>query len=1098
MAPSETAPSTTSDPVDLTSTPQSLARAVYARRAEYVRPHRIRVKIGTWNVAACPGTDKDLASWFVDGYGLDASLSRLNVADNNTVETAPVPTTTSADGNDTKKAADDTRQDESDDKTKHAADDTIQEKPDDKTKKDDGDNTKQASKDEENSSSDSPAKEPDAPVHATLPDSTPAAKPDDVHLVGGDKIGLYILGLQEIVDLNMARDYMNRMYSDPGPMQKWKDALEAAMPEGYQLVAAEQMSGLLLLAYASPEIAPTISNVSTVSVGTGLFGYLGNKGAVTTRMLLGETTRMVFVNCHLASGPEQTYLDRRLWDIGQILSRTQFEPINLAGENDAEPEKIGDEDFAFWLGDLNFRVDGLPGNDIRRLLLLHTRGEYDLDKKGRKVIAGEEVLVVKNSKSKKGEDSDDDTSTIDTTLSSEPSFDDSESSLPDPDEFMPDPSDDPASLQATLDSLLPHDQLRRIIREKKAFHDGWREGPITFLPSYKYDVGTVSLFDSSEKQRAPSWCDRILYRTRKDREEYEQKVKDSEEAKKRDEQMTAQGLDHATDDESVLFDYDPDADGEEPPTGEAGLDYDEYDEDENEPEDVVTKEGFTDRIQLDIYTSHQRIISSDHKPIISVFTLDYDAVVPELKAKVHAEVAKELDRAENEGRPLITVVLDNHDLEAKGESGPMDLGEAVDFGDVGYRSRHTATLTIANTGRVPAKFSFVEKPTIEDDSDSSGPPAWLSTSFKRTEVENDEEPHILGSEVTLEPGETVSGVLEVFVSDISHVRALNDGRSALEDILVLRVEDGRDHFIPVRASWLPTCFGRSIDELIRIPDGGIQKFVRSRVSNGSGSIPYDLDVRCAAPKELFKLTEAVEVMISRAIADANMIEEHLIPGDKPGWPFDETAWLFNDKENRDSQVLALIEALDTDQPLIDVLPVETPSLYRAEVIAEVLLLFLSGLTDGIITAALWAKIEVAIPHLGAVTARSSVEIEDDKTSVLDILATAPNHNIAFVFLTATLSKVVSELAPISRSEVEALTMQKPNRRSLSFRRLTGGNAAAEAALARRRARERRVAEVCGKAVCRVGLPAKDKERKAVEEKVRGVLEIFVRRPLEDG
>uniref|UniRef100_L2GDX6 Phosphatase family protein n=1 Tax=Colletotrichum fructicola (strain Nara gc5) TaxID=1213859 RepID=L2GDX6_COLFN len=1046
MAPSDTIPSTTSDPVDLTSTPQSLARAVFARRAEYVRPHRIRVKIGTWNVAACPGTDKDLASWFVGGYGLDAALSRLNVGDGETVETnPPIPPTPTLD-------------------TKLAAED-------------DNDVAESSSN-------------PKSPTASCGYGHTAGRR------VGGDKIGLYVLGLQEIVDLNMARDYMNRMYSDPGPINKWKDALEAAMPPG-ELVAAEQMSGLCLLAYASPEVAPTISNVSTVSVGTGLFGYLGNKGAVTTRMLLGETTRMVFVNCHLASGAEQTYLDRRLWDFGQIMSRTQFDPINLAGENDAEPEKIGDEDFAFWLGDLNFRVDGLPGNDIRRLLLLHTRGEYDLDKRGRKVIAGGEVLVVKSSKSGKAEDSDDDTSTIETTLSSEPSEHDSASSLPDPDEFLPDPSDDPASLQATLDSLLPHDQLRRIIQEKKAFHDGWREGPITFLPSYKYDVGTISLFDSSEKQRAPSWCDRILYRTRKDREEYEQQVKDAEEAKKKDEEMTAQGLDHATDDESVLFDYDPDADGEEPPpTGEAGVDYDEYDEDDNEPEEVVTKEGFTDRIQLDIYTSHQRIISSDHKPIISVFTLDYDAVVPDLKAKVHAEVAKELDRAENEGRPLITVILDNHDLQAKDETGAVDIGEAVDFGDIGYRSRHTATLTLANTGRVPAKFAFVETPTIEDDSDSSSPPSWLRTSFKRADVEDGEQPD-LGSEVTLEPGETISAVLEVHVNDMSHVRALNDGRSSLEDILVLRVEDGRDHFIPVRASWLPTCFGRSIDELIRIPDGGIRKFVRSRVPNGSGSIPYDLDVRCAAPKELFKLTEAVEVMTSRAIADANMIEEHLIPGDKPGWPFDDTAWLFKDRDARDAQVLALIEALDTDQPLVDALPVETPSLHRLEVIAEVLLLFLSGLTDGIITASLWAKIEVAIPQV-ATTSRPAPEIEDDKTAVLDILATAPNHNIAFVFLTATLSKVVSELAPISRSEAEALTMPKPNRRSLSFRRLTGGNAAAEAALARRRTRERRVAEVCGRAVCRVGVPAAAKERKAVEERVRGVLEIFVRRPLEEG
>ncbi|WYZ46722.1 hypothetical protein EsH8_IX_000947 [Colletotrichum jinshuiense] len=1022
MAHSETVPSTTSEPVDLTSTPHSLARAVYARRAEYVRPHRIRVKIGTWNVAACPGTDKDLASWFVGGYGIDTSLSKLNVSDHDTVETNPPP-----------------------------------------------DNKKGSADDDPNAS---------------------------VHLVGGDKIGLYVLGLQEIVDLNMARDYMTRMSSDPAPMQKWKEALENAMPEGYELVAAEQMSGLLMLAYASPEVAPTVSNVSTVSVGTGLFGYLGNKGAVTTRMLLGETTRMVFVNCHLASGAEQTYLDRRLWDVGQILTRTQFESINLAGENDAETEKIGDEDFAFWLGDLNFRVDGLPGNDIRHLLQLHTRGEYDLDKKGRKVIAGGEVLVVKNSKEY---DSDDDTSTIDTTLSSEPSFDGSTSPLPDPDDFLPDPSDDPASLQATLDSLLPHDQLRRIIREKKAFHDGWREGPITFLPSYKYDVGTISLFDSSEKQRAPSWCDRILYRTRKDREAYEQKVKDTEEAKKKDEEMTARGIDHATDDDDVLFSYDPDADGEELPTGEAGVDYDEYEEDDNEPEEVVTKEGFTDRIQLDIYTSHQRIISSDHKPIISIFTLDYDAVVPELKAKIHAEVAKELDRAENEGRPLITIILDNPDAHAKGDNTQADLGEAVDFGDIGYRSKHTASLTIANTGRVPAKFTFVEKPTIEDDSDAPSPPAWLSTSFKRTDVEIDgEEPPDLGNEVTLEPGETVSSVLEIYVSDISHARALNDGRASLEDILVLRVEDGRDHFIPVSATWLPTCFGRSIDELIRIPDGGIRAFIKSRAEKGSNSIPYDLEVHCAAPKELFKLTEAIEVMTARALADANMIEEHAVPLDKPGWPFDETAWLFNDKEFRDSQVVALIEALDNDKPLIDALPVETPSLHRLEVISEVLLLFLSGLTDGIITAALWAKIELAIPHLSYATTRSSSEVEDDKTAVLDILATAPNHNIAFVFLTATLSKVVSELAPISKAEAEALTVQKPNRRSLSFRRLTGGNAAAEAALARRRARERRVGEVFGKAVCRVGSPVKDKERKAIEEKMRGALEIFVRRPLEEG
>lgn len=46
-----------------------------------------------------------------------------------------------------------------------------------------------------------------------------------------------------------------------------------------------------------------------------------------------------------------------------------------------------------------------------------------------------------------------------------------------------------------------------------------------------------------------------------------------------------------------------------------------------------------------------RVLSSDHKPLDAVFKLQYDAVVPELKTAIHGEVAREIDRQENEGRP---------------------------------------------------------------------------------------------------------------------------------------------------------------------------------------------------------------------------------------------------------------------------------------------------------------------------------------------------------------------------------------------------------------------------------------------------------------
>jgi phosphatidylinositol-bisphosphatase len=41
----------------------------------------------------------------------------------------------------------------------------------------------------------------------------------------------------------------------------------------------------------------------------------------------------------------------------------------------------------------------------------------------------------------------------------------------------------------------------------------FEEGPITFPPTYKYDPGTQQ-FDTSHKQRAPAYTDRILFKSK--------------------------------------------------------------------------------------------------------------------------------------------------------------------------------------------------------------------------------------------------------------------------------------------------------------------------------------------------------------------------------------------------------------------------------------------------------------------------------------------------------------------------------------------------------------------------------------------------------
>ncbi|RAL60781.1 hypothetical protein DID88_009886 [Monilinia fructigena] len=974
----------------MTSSPQSLSKAVYARRDQYTRPQKIKIKIGCWNVAACPGTEKDLAGCQAKIESIDEQESR-------------------------------------------------------------------------------PKKK-----ESTIPLG------DEGVITGGEDIGLYVLGLQEVVELTSAREYIGKVYSNNDPVTTWRKALSTALPEGYTLVAEQQLSGLLMFIFASPTVAPTISSISTVSVGTGFMGYLGNKGAVTTRIVLGETTRLVFVNSHLASGMDKAHLERRIWDVSQILQRTHFDPISRGGVLDDAQESIGDEDFAFWFGDLNFRLEGLPGDDIRRLLMLHTKGEYDIGSQSRKKIddeidAGDGPIVIRSI------DSDDESEEeeIRKTSSTFDHNDDSSTvtTLPDPDEFIQDPSQDPTSLQATIDSLLPHDQLRHVQKAQKAFHDGWREGPITFLPT-------------------------ILFRTRRDKFIFDAKMNEEALARRKDEEMRAQGMDHATDDEDVLFSYDPDEDGEQQNIPSKSDDYDEYDEydemEENEAAPVVTKDGFVDRINLDVYTSHQRVLSSDHKPLDAVFTLEYDAVVPELKSKVQQEVARDLDRAENEARPGITIVVD-HSQDADGSKGDdksrkksNDGNGVVDFGDVEFDHRKSRNLTIANTSQVTSTFAFVDRPGVEVQEDRIAPP-WLSVCFAGFSMDEDDRAlKELKREITLEPGDTINATLEVLVDDFSSVKSLNNGEVLLEDVLVLRVTDGRDHFVPIKGNWLQSCLGRSIDELIHIPEGGVRVLLPRPRGKTGPPVNRGQEVTWSAPRELLKLTQVVDSLTDRVVADSNMLEGAVIPRDSPGWPFDEKTWRLKDQSARVTLKGRVLAALDADQSIFDIFPVEISAASRLEILAEVLILFLRSLTDGIIPANLCEQIDADVTSRAGNT---RFDIEETKGRVLDVLSTFPHHNISFVFLTSTLSRVAGELAPIPKVRRSLDTTVRIGFNSVKRTMSWKGRAAPpseDPAAVRRREVNRAFAEVFVGIIFRGNIPVKERDKRILEEKRRDILEAFLK------
>ena len=58
--------------------------------------------------------------------------------------------------------------------------------------------------------------------------------------------------------------------------------------------------------------------------------------------------------------------------------------------------------------------------------------------------------------------------------------------------------------------LFARDQLAQAISTRRAFAE-YCEAPLTFAPTYKYDIGTRT-YDSSEKMRPPAWTDRVLFR----------------------------------------------------------------------------------------------------------------------------------------------------------------------------------------------------------------------------------------------------------------------------------------------------------------------------------------------------------------------------------------------------------------------------------------------------------------------------------------------------------------------------------------------------------------------------------------------------------
>ncbi|PKA61548.1 Type I inositol 1,4,5-trisphosphate 5-phosphatase CVP2 [Apostasia shenzhenica] len=180
---------------------------------------------------------------------------------------------------------------------------------------------------------------------------------------------IYVLGFQEIVPLS-ARNILGPERSSIST--KWTSLIRstlnkstsAASLEGkdFQCIVSKQMVGLFVSVWVRGDRRRDFRHPSVSYVGCGLLGCLGNKGSVSLRFFLHETS-LCFVCCHLASGGKEGDEMHRNSDAMEIFSRTSFPQ----GSSSNLPQKILDHDRIILLGDLNYRIS-LPEDTTRWLV----------------------------------------------------------------------------------------------------------------------------------------------------------------------------------------------------------------------------------------------------------------------------------------------------------------------------------------------------------------------------------------------------------------------------------------------------------------------------------------------------------------------------------------------------------------------------------------------------------------------------------------------------------------------------------------------------------------------------------------------------------
>lgn len=141
----------------------------------------------------------------------------------------------------------------------------------------------------------------------------------------------------------------------------------------FSAIEDESLVALNMIIFVKQQtLLPHITNIESESIPTGIGGILGNKGAVAISFVYNNRYSFLFINSHFHAHQDNTILRHEdYWTINQNATLGRDLSVTPNMSNNANEEFKFEQieydrnirltsrfDFVFWMGDLNYRING--------------------------------------------------------------------------------------------------------------------------------------------------------------------------------------------------------------------------------------------------------------------------------------------------------------------------------------------------------------------------------------------------------------------------------------------------------------------------------------------------------------------------------------------------------------------------------------------------------------------------------------------------------------------------------------------------------------------------------------------------------------------